>query len=53
MCGFVGFVDFKNDVSSKKNILLQMNTYIYFFRKEDLMKMAPILTKMLLLLTKD
>ena len=25
MCGFVGFVDFKNDVSSKKNILLNMN----------------------------
>ena len=26
MCGFVGFVDFKNDVSSKKNILIQMNS---------------------------
>ena len=26
MCGFVGFVDFKNDVSSKKNILLNMNS---------------------------
>ena len=25
MCGFVGFIDFKNDVSSKKNILLNMN----------------------------
>ena len=26
MCGFVGFIDFKNDVSSKKNILLNMNS---------------------------
>ena len=26
MCGFVGIVDFKNDVSSKKNILLNMNS---------------------------
>lgn len=26
MCGFVGFVDFKNDISSKKNILLNMNS---------------------------
>lgn len=26
MCGFVGFVNFKNDVSSKKNILLNMNS---------------------------
>ena len=25
MCGFVGFVDFKNDVSSKKNILLKVS----------------------------
>ena len=25
MCGFVGFADFKNDVSSQKNILLNMN----------------------------
>ncbi len=26
MCGFVGFVDFKNNVSSRKNILLNMNS---------------------------
>ena len=26
MCGFVGFADFKNDVSSQKNILLNMNS---------------------------
>lgn len=26
MCGFVGFSDFKNDVSSQKNILLNMNS---------------------------
>ena len=26
MCGFVGFIDFKNDISSKKNILLNMNS---------------------------
>ena len=26
MCGFVGFVNFKNDVSSQKNILLNMNS---------------------------
>ena len=26
MCGFVGFADFKNDVSSQKNILLKMNS---------------------------
>lgn len=26
MCGFVGFIDFKNDVSFKKNILLNMNS---------------------------
>lgn len=26
MCGFVGFIDFKNDVSSMKNILLNMNS---------------------------
>lgn len=26
MCGFVGFVDFKKDVSSMKNILLNMNS---------------------------
>ena len=25
MCGFVGFVDFKNDVSSNENILKNMN----------------------------
>ena len=25
MCGFVGFVDFKNDISSKKNILLKVS----------------------------
>ena len=25
MCGFVGFSDFKNDVASQKNILLNMN----------------------------
>lgn len=26
MCSFVGFADFKNDVSSQKNILLNMNS---------------------------
>lgn len=26
MCGFVGFADFKNDISSQKNILLNMNS---------------------------
>ena len=26
MCGFVGFTDFKNDISSQKNILLNMNS---------------------------
>ena len=26
MCGFVGFIDSKNDVFSKKNILLSMNS---------------------------
>lgn len=26
MCGFVGFADFKNDVASQKNILLNMNS---------------------------
>ena len=26
MCGFVVFTDFKNDVSSQKNILLNMNS---------------------------
>ena len=26
MCGFIGFIDFKDDVSSKKNILLNMNS---------------------------
>ncbi len=26
MCGFVGFADFKNDVSSQKSILLNMNS---------------------------
>jgi len=26
MCGFVGFSDFKNDVASQKNILLNMNS---------------------------
>ena len=26
MCGFVGFIDFKNDVSNMKNILLNMNS---------------------------
>ncbi len=26
MCGFVGFADFKNDVSSMKNILINMNS---------------------------
>ncbi len=26
MCGFVGFADFKNDISSKRNILLDMNS---------------------------
>ena len=26
MCGFVGFADFKIDVSSQKNILLNMNS---------------------------
>lgn len=26
MCGFVGFVNFKNDISSQKNILLNMNS---------------------------
>lgn len=26
MCGFVGFVDFKNDISSQKDILLDMNS---------------------------
>ena len=26
MCGFVGFADFKNDVYSQKNILLNMNS---------------------------
>lgn len=25
MCGFVGFTNFKNDISSMKNILLNMN----------------------------
>lgn len=29
MCGFVGFADFKNDVSSQKNILLNMNSTLY------------------------
>ena len=26
MCGFVGFANFKNDISSMKNILLNMNS---------------------------
>lgn len=26
MCGFVGFIDFKKDVSNMKNILLNMNS---------------------------
>lgn len=26
MCGFVGFVNFKNDISNMKNILLNMNS---------------------------
>ena len=26
MCGFVGFADFKNDISNTKNILLTMNS---------------------------
>ena len=26
MCGFVGFINFKNDVSSEKNILINMNS---------------------------
>ncbi len=26
MCGFVGFVDFKKDVSNQQNILLNMNS---------------------------
>ena len=28
MCGFVGFADFKNDVSSKKSVLLNMNSVL-------------------------
>lgn len=28
MCGFVGFVDYKNDISHKKNILLNMNSIL-------------------------
>ncbi len=28
MCGFVGFIDFKNDISSKKDILLKMNSVL-------------------------
>lgn len=28
MCGFVGFIDFKNDVSNMKNTLLNMNDTI-------------------------
>ena len=28
MCGFVGFVDFKKDISSKKDILIKMNSII-------------------------
>ena len=26
MCGFVGFIDFKKDVSNMKNVLLNMNS---------------------------
>ena len=26
MCGFVGIADFKNDISNKKEILLNMNS---------------------------
>ena len=26
MCGFVGFIDFKNDISNMKNILSNMNS---------------------------
>lgn len=26
MCGFVGFIDFKKDISNMKNILLSMNS---------------------------
>ena len=26
MCGFVGFIDFKKDISNMKNILLDMNS---------------------------
>lgn len=28
MCGFVGFVDFKNDVSNMKNVLSNMNSVL-------------------------
>ena len=28
MCGFVGFIDYKKDISKYKNVLIQMNSTI-------------------------